>query len=173
MVNVVHEPINYEHAEMHIWPSDFLILPIKCKCRMIVEWLQFITFASSRVHWRGWLWINALNDLYHTRNVFLERGVLLMSKWTSFKRKKTIFLPCSLRWHCSHTRCKCFWSPPLLSPIYWTLREEYVGSAPISPLGTQFSNIHGSTHYLQMTKLQFVNSSTTIELQIKKMAIDK
>ena len=32
---------------------------------------------------------------------------------------------------------------------------------------TPFSSIHGSTHYLQMTKLQYVNSSTTLELRIK------
>ena len=45
-------------------------------------------------------------------------------------------------------------------------REEYVGNVPISPLGTPFSSVHGSTHYLQMTELQYVNSSITIELQI-------
>ena len=33
-------------------------------------------------------------------------------------------------------------------------------------------SVHGSTHYLKMTKLQYVNSCTTIELQIK-MTIDK
>ena len=27
--------------------SDFLILPIECKCHTMVEWSQFITFASS------------------------------------------------------------------------------------------------------------------------------
>ena len=145
---------------------NFLTLSIECKCHTMVEWSQFITFASSRVHWRGWLWINALNDLYHTRNVFLERGVLLMSKWTSFKRKN-YFLPCSLRWHCPHTRCKCFWPPPLLSPLYWTQREQYVRNVPISPIGIPFYSVHGSTHHLQMTKLQYVNSCRTVELQIK------
>ena len=39
-------------------------------------------------------------------------------------------------------------------------------------LSTPFSSVHGSTHYLQMTKLKYINSSTTIELQIK-MTIDK
>ena len=47
-------------------------------------------------------------------------------------------------------------------------REEYVGNVPISPLGTPFSSVQSSTHYLQMTKLQYVNSSTTIGLRIKK-----
>ena len=49
-----------------------------------------------------------------------------------------------------------------------TQREEYVGNVFISSLGTPFSSVHGSTHFLQMTKLQYLNSSTTIELQIKK-----
>ena len=34
-------------------------------------------------------------------------------------------------------------------------------------LALHFS-VHGSTHYLKITKLQYVNTSTTIELQIKK-----
>ena len=34
-------------------------------------------------------------------------------------------------------------------------------------VGTPLSSFHGSTHYLQMTKLQYVNSSTIIELEIK------
>ena len=46
-------------------------------------------------------------------------------------------------------------------------REEYVGNVPISPFGTPYSSLHGSTHYFRMKKLQYVNSSTTIELQIK------
>ena len=34
---------------------DFLTLSIECKCRTMMEWSQFITFASSRVNWRGWV----------------------------------------------------------------------------------------------------------------------
>ena len=45
-------------------------------------------------------------------------------------------------------------------------RIGYVGNVPISPLCTPFSSVHGSTHSLQMTKLQHVNSSITIEFQI-------
>ena len=67
------------------------------------------------------------------------------------QNEKLIFLPCSLRWHCPHTRCKCFWPPPLLSLLYWN-SEEYVGNVPIFPLGTPFSSVRGSSHYLQMTK---------------------
>ena len=46
-------------------------------------------------------------------------------------------------------------------------KNTYVGNVPISPLDIPFSSVHGSTHYLQMTKLQYVNSSTTIELKKK------
>ena len=69
-----HDPIADEQSKMHIWPPadflrfwltefgthtpDFFIFPIEYKCHMMVEWSQFITFASSRVHWRGSLWIN-------------------------------------------------------------------------------------------------------------------
>ena len=44
----------------------------------------------------------------------------------------------------------------------WTQRQEYVGNVPISPLGTPFSSVHDSTHYLHMTKLQYAISNTTI-----------
>ena len=37
----------------------------------------------------------------------------------------------------------------------------------ILPLGTPFSSVHSSTHYLQVTNLQYVSSITTIELRIK------
>ena len=52
------------------------------------------------------------------------------------------------------------------------LNHIHIRNVPISPLVTPFSSGHGSTHYLQTTKLQYVNSSTTAELQIK-MTIDK
>ena len=65
MVDVVHEPIDDEQAKMHLWPPAdfcgfgldmrypyirFLTLPIECKCRLMVEMSQFITFAGSSVH---------------------------------------------------------------------------------------------------------------------------
>ena len=146
-------------------------LPIECKCRAMVEWSQSIKFAWVLVHWRGSLWTNVFKRSSWNPKGLSERGVTLMSKRSSLKRE-IYFLPYSLRWHCPHARRKCFWPPPLLSPIYWTQREEYVENVPISPIGTPFSNVHGSTHYLQMTKLQYVNSSITIELHIK-MIIDK
>ena len=51
-------------------------------------------------------------------------------------------------------------------------RTEYVRNVPNSQLRTPFSSVHGSTHYFKMTKLQHVNSTTTIELQMEN-AIDK
>ena len=48
------------------------------------------------------------------------------------------------------------------------VEPKYYENVPISPLGTPFSSAYGSIHYLQMTKLQYVNSSTRIELKIKK-----
>ena len=178
MVDVVHKPIEDESRDAHmathwfLWfwhraygthTPDFLTLPIEWVCCTMVEWAQFITFASSR---RGSLWINVLKRSSSHPEGLPERGVSPMSKWSSLKRESQ-FLPCSLRLHCPHTQRKCFWPPPLLSPLYWTQREEYVGNVSISPLGTPFSSIHVSSHYLQMTKLQYVNSSTIIELQIK------
>ena len=178
MVDVVHEPSDDEQAEMQIWPPAdfcgfglehalpihliFLTLPIECKCRTMVECSQFITFASSRVHWRGSLWINVLKRSSSNPEGLPERGESLMPKRSSLN-EETIFLPCSLRWHCPHTRRKCFWSPPLLSPLYCTQREEYVGNVPISPLDTSFCSVTVSIHYLQMTKFQYVNSCTTID----------
>ena len=47
------------------------------------------------------------------------------------------------------------------------VEPEYQENVPISPLGTPFSSIHSYTHYLQMTELHYVNSSTTLEFQIK------
>ena len=53
------------------------------------------------------------------------------------------------------------------SAAFAPLKEKNVENVPISPLDTKFSRVNGSTHYLQMAKLQYVNSNTTIELQIK------
>ena len=65
MIDVVQEPIDDEQADITyghplvfvVWLKaygthtlDFLTLPIECRCCTMVEWSQFITFASSRVH---------------------------------------------------------------------------------------------------------------------------
>ena len=62
---------------------DLWTLPIECKCRMMVERSQFITFASSRVHWRGSLWIHAFKRSWSNPEGLPERGVSLMSKRSS------------------------------------------------------------------------------------------
>ena len=98
MVDVVHEPIYDEQEELHIWlwfwlracgthSPDFWTLLIECKCRTMVEWSQFITFASSRVHWRGSLWINVLTWSSSNPEGLPEHGVSLMSKRSSLKRE--------------------------------------------------------------------------------------
>ena len=143
---------------------DFWTLSIECKCRTMVEWSQFITFASSRVHWRISLWINVFKRSSSNPEDLPEPGVSLTSKRSSLKRKNH-FLACPLRWHCPHTQHKCLWPPPLLSPLYWTQREEYVGNVPISPPGTLFSSVHGSTYYLQMTKFQYVNEAQQLNFK--------
>ena len=125
---------------------DFWTLPIECKLRTMVKWSHFITFASSREHWRGSLWINVFKRSSSNPEGLPERGLSLMSKRSSLKRENHFLAVLSFRWHCPHTGCKCFWPPPLLSPLYWTQREEYVWNVPISPLGTPFSSVHGSTH---------------------------
>ena len=164
MVNVVHKPIDDEQAETHT--SNFWTLPIEYKCCTMVEWSQFITFASSRVHWGRSLWINVFNRSSSNPEDLPEHGVSLMLKQSSLKRENNFLAelsPISL----SPYMVQMFLASPLLLPLYWTQREEYVRIVPISPLGTPFSSVHRSTHYLQMTNLQYVNSSTIIEMQIK------
>ena len=171
MVDVVHEPNEDEQAEMHLCPpsnffgfgyTQFWTLSIECKCRMMVEWSQFIIFASSRAHWRG---LMCLNDLHQTPKVFLNIECHLHQNDPPLN-EKTIFLLCSLWWHCPHTKRKCFCPPPLLSPLYWTKREECVWNVPISPLDTPFCSVHGSPHYLQMTKslLNYAPTEYTVKI---------
>ena len=67
--------------------SDFLILPIECKCHTMVECSQFIKFTSSRVHWHGSLWINVFKWSSSNPEELPEHWVLLMSKRSSLKRE--------------------------------------------------------------------------------------
>ena len=62
-------------------------LPIVCKYSTMVEWSQFMTFASSRVHWCGSLWINVSKRSSSNPEGLPERGVSLMSKRSSLKRE--------------------------------------------------------------------------------------
>ena len=154
MVDVVHEPIGDEQADMYIWPPvDFYgiglqhavpIHPIFEPCPLNENitrwwyghsWSHLSVLEYNDVDHCG---LMCLNDLLQTPKIFLNKTIL-------HKTKKTFFV-CSLRWHCPHTRHKCFWPRPLLSPLYWTPKEEYVGNDPISPLGTPFSSVHRFTH---------------------------
>ena len=108
MVDPVHKPIDDKQAEMHIWPPadfcgfgleytpDFLTLPIECKCRTMVEWSQFITFASSRVHWRGSLWINVFKRSSSNPEGLPEHGESLMPKRPSLQRENHFIAVLSL-----------------------------------------------------------------------------
>ena len=127
----------------------------------MVEWSQFFTFTSS-----GSLWINVFKRSSSNSEGLPERGVSLMSKLTSLKRENHYL---------------AVLSPMTLSP--YTVQMFLAASATFAPLlnskrrtcrkcsnfstCTQFCSVHGSTHYFQMSNLEYVNSSTTIELQIK------
>ena len=145
---------------------DFWTLHIECKCRTMVEWSQFITFASSRVHWHGSLWINVFKrSTWNPRRSSWTWSVT-KSKRSSLKSENhflAVFSPLPL----SPYTAQMFLAASAAFIPLWTQRAECVRKVPISPLGTPFSSTHCSTHYLQMAKLQYVNSSTTIELQIK------
>ena len=54
---------------------DFWTLPIESKCRTMVDWSQFITLASSGVHWHGSLWINMSKRSSPNPESLPERGV--------------------------------------------------------------------------------------------------
>ena len=116
---------------------DFWTLPTECKCRTMVEWSQFITFASSRVHWRGSLWFNVFKPSSSNPESLPELGESLMSKRSSLKGENhflAVLSPMAL----SPYMVKCFWPPPSLLSLYWTQREEYVGNVPTSPHDTPF-----------------------------------
>ena len=142
------------------WFSWFWLraCPIECKCRTVVEWSQLITIASSRVHWRGSLWINVFQRSSSNPEGFPERAVSLMSKRYSFKREN-FFLAVLVPIHGANVsgRLRCF-------RPYIELKEKNMSEI------FQFLHlsVHGFTHYIQLTKLRYVNSSTTIALQIKK-----
>ena len=94
MVDVVHEPIDDEQAEMHIGPPADLcgfglrhavpIHPIfepwPLNANVARWWSQFVTLASSRVHRRGSLWINVFKRSSSNPECLPKRGVSLMSK---------------------------------------------------------------------------------------------
>ena len=66
---------------------DCWTLSIEFKYHTMVEWPQFITFASSRVHCLGTLRINVFKRSSWNPEVLPGRGVSLMSKWSSLKRE--------------------------------------------------------------------------------------
>ena len=86
-------------SDFNVGPKHFWNFPFECKCCTMVQWSQFITFASSRVHWRGSLWINVFKRFSSNPENLPERGVSLMSKRSSLKRENyflTLLSPLSL-----------------------------------------------------------------------------
>ena len=59
---------------------DLLTLSIECKCRTMVGWSQFITFANSRVYWRESLWIDVLKRSSWTWSVSNVKMILLKTR---------------------------------------------------------------------------------------------
>ena len=112
----------------------------------MMELSQFITFASSRVHWRESLWINVF------KTIFIKPR---KSSWTS---SVTNVKRSSLKWENYFFAVP---SPMALSP--YTAQMCMVASAAFAPLFN--SSVHNSTPYLQTIQLQYVNWSITIELK--------
>ena len=142
----------------------FWTLPIECKCRTMMECSQFITFSNSRIHGRGSLWINVFKRSSSNPEGLPERGVSLMSKRSCFKRENhflAVLCPMVLFPYTT----QMFRPPQLLSPLYWTQREEYVGNVPISPLGSSFSSIYRSIHSLQRTKFHYANPTQQLNFK--------
>ena len=120
---------------------------------------------SSTLKWKSFS-LMCLNEFHQIPEGLPEHRVSLMSKLSSLKRENhflAVFSPMALFPYMAQIflAVSAAFAPLLNS------REEYVGNVPVSPLGTPFYSVHGSTHYLEMTKLQYVNSSTSTELQIK------
>ena len=116
-------------------------------------------------------WITVLKRSSSNPEGIPERGLSLLSILSSLKRENHFLVMLSPMALPPYTPLMFLALSAAFAPLLKT-REEYEVNVQISPLGTPFSSDHGSTQYLIITKLQYVNSSTTIELQIK-MTIDK
>ena len=84
------------------------------------------------------------NDLHQTQGL-PESGVSLISKRSSLKRKNHFLAVLSPMTLSTYTAKMFLAASVAFSPI-WTQREKYVRNVPISPLGTVFPSVPGSTH---------------------------
>ena len=100
MADIVHEPIDDEQAEMHIWPPAdfsgfglehavpihpiFLTLPIECRCHTMVDVHSSSHLPVLEYTDGDHCVLMCLNDLHQPPKVFLS----LMSKRSSLKREK-------------------------------------------------------------------------------------
>ena len=107
-VYVIHGAIDNDQAEMHTWPPDdfcgfclehavthtpdLLTLPIELKCHTMVEWSQFITFASSRIQYTdvGHCWLMFKRSSSNPEGL-PGCGVSLMSKLSFSKRENHFY----------------------------------------------------------------------------------
>ena len=97
-------------------------------------------------------WINVFKRSSSNPESLPERGVSLISKRSSSKWENHFLAVLSPMALYPYTTPQMFLTASAaFAPLFNS--EEYVGNVQISPLGTPFSSVHGSTRYLQMTKL--------------------
>ena len=134
------------------------------------HWMQMshnggmITVASSRVHWRGSLLINVFK---RSSSNPVER-LSLISKRPSLKRENHFFLPCSLRWQLSPYAVQIFLvTSAAFAPLLNSKRRICQKCSNFSTWHSIFKRPCLHPTFFKWKKLQYVNSSTTTELQIK------
>ena len=90
----------------------------------------------------------------------------LMSKQSSLKRENhflSVLSPMAL----SPYSAQMFLAAPAAFALLLNSKRRICRKCSNFSIGAPFSSVYGTTRYLQLTKLQYVNSSITIELQIK------
>ena len=146
---------------------DFWTLTTEWKCRTMVERSLFITFASSRVHCRGSLWINVFKLSTSNPESLPERGVSLTGKLSSLKRENHFLAVLSPMALSPYAAQMFLAASAVFAPLLYSKRRICQKCSNFSTWLSPFSSVYGSTHYRQMTKLQYVTSSTITELQTK------
>ena len=121
---------------------DFWTLPIECKSCTMIQWSQLITFASSRVHWHGSLWINVFERYSSNSEGLPERGVSLMSKRSSLKRENH-FRALLSSMALSPYKAKTFVPASSSFAPQWTQKEKNMSK--------MFQFLHLALHFLAST----------------------
>ena len=149
MVNVVYEPIDDEQAETHtrrflwFWLRDAVpIHPIFEPRPLNANVARWWNGHSSRVHWRGSLWINMFKRSSSNPEGLAERGVSLLSK-RSFLKRENHFLVMVSPMALSPYTAQMFVVIAAFAPLLNSKRR-ICWKCSFSPLGTPFSSVHGS-----------------------------